>query len=113
MARRLNIFANSFTKAILMSLSAFSMALEASATLILDTGKVPAEIIDLYKLSIFRAVSGVEPDVIFTIFSRVFTLSPGFIRSGEYPAKKSLLKRRAMFFQLRAHKFLWLPRDKR
>ena len=33
----------------------------------------------------------VEPDVIFFIFFTVCDLSPGLIRSGEYPQKKSLL----------------------
>ena len=42
--------------------------------------------------STFSAASGVEPDVTFIIFSTVCSLSPGLIRSGEYPAKKSRLK---------------------
>lgn len=37
------------------------------------------------------AVSGVDPEVTFTIEVNVFILSPGTILSGEYPTKKSLL----------------------
>jgi hypothetical protein len=37
-------------------------------------------------------ISGVEPLVIFLIFVSVLTLSPGFILSGLYQQKKSLLK---------------------
>ena len=36
-------------------------------------------------------MAGVEPDVTFKIFSTVCSLSPGLMRSGEYPAKKSSL----------------------
>ena len=71
---------------------AFSIALLASATLMLAALKVPAEIIDLYKLSINLAISGFDPEVTFLILVNVFTLSPGLILSGEYPQKKSLLK---------------------
>jgi len=48
-------------------------------------------IIDLYRLSTFIAILGVLPDVTFRIFVTVCSLSPGLIRSGEYPQKKSLL----------------------
>jgi len=44
---------------------------------------VPATIIEPYKLSTKSAVEGVEPEVTFIIFVKVYTLSPGFIRSGE------------------------------
>ena len=89
---RWKIFDSSFIKAILISRWEFSITLAASATLILDTGKVPAWITDRYRASTFSAASGVEPDVTFIIFSTVCSLSPGLIRSGEYPAKKSRLK---------------------
>ena len=39
--------------------------------------------IDWYKLFTISAVSGVDPDVTFLIFVRVFILSPGLTRSGE------------------------------
>jgi hypothetical protein len=60
-----NISANSFTKEILTSLCAFSIALEASATLMLGALCVPAVIIFLYKSSISLAISFVDPDVTF------------------------------------------------
>jgi len=47
--------------------------------------------IDLYSSSTFVAISGVLPAVTFSIFVTVCSLSPGLIRSGEYPAKKSTL----------------------
>jgi hypothetical protein len=67
------------------SLCAFSIALLASATFILEALYVPATIIDLYNLSTISAISGVDQDVTLTIFVKVFILSPGFILSGEYP----------------------------
>ena len=75
-----------------MSLCAFSITFAASATLILDALYVPALIIEPYILSIISATSSVEPEVIFRIVVSLFFLSPGFMRSGEYPQKKSLLK---------------------
>ena len=59
------------------------MALEASATLMFGAKCVPAVMIDWYKLFTISAVSGVDPDVTFLIFVRVFILSPGLTRSGE------------------------------
>lgn len=84
---RLNIFANSFTKAILISRCEFSITFVASATLIVELNEFLAVITDLYNSSTFTPISGVEPDVTFNIFSTVCSLSPGFILSGEYPAK--------------------------
>ena len=46
---------------------------------------VPAEIISLYSLSTRAAISGVDPEVIFFMFVIRCSLSPGFMRSGEYP----------------------------
>ena len=80
---KLKILDNSFTKAILISRCEFSITFAASATFMLDAGKVPAVITERYKSSIFRADSGVEPEVTFLIFSTVCSLSPGLIRSGE------------------------------
>ena len=48
-------------------------------------------IIELYKESTILATSGVDPLVIFNILVNVLSLSPGLIRSGLYPQKKSLL----------------------
>ena len=45
----------------------FSITLAASATLIFGAKYVPALIIELYKLSINFAASGLEPDVTFRI----------------------------------------------
>ena len=61
----------------------FSITLAASATLILFALKVPAEIIDLYKLSIFNDEFLSEPEVTFNIFVSVLFLSTGLILSGE------------------------------
>ncbi|MCY1246265.1 hypothetical protein D3C72_517180 [compost metagenome] len=88
---QLNIFASSFTKAILISLWEFSITFAASATLIVGAKCVPAVITDLYNSFTFCPISGVDPAVTFRIFSTVCSLSPGFMRSGEYPAKKSTL----------------------
>ena len=52
---------------------------------------VPAVITDLYNSFISNPISGVEPEVTFKILSTVCSLSPGLIRSGEYPTKKSIL----------------------
>ena len=82
---KLKILANSFTKAMLMSRCEFSITFAASATLILEAMYVPATIMDLYRSSTFLATSGVEPEVTFIILVTVCTLSPGLMRSGEYP----------------------------
>src|SRR5690606_13008234 len=80
---RSKIKANSLTKDILTSRCAFSIALDASATLMLGALWVPAVIIERYKSSTRLAISGVEPEVTFLILVRVLILSPGLIRSGE------------------------------
>ena len=59
--------------------------------MILGAKCVPAVITLLYNSSTLCPISGVEPEVTFNIFSTVCSLSPGLIRSGEYPAKKSTL----------------------
>ena len=82
------INANSLINAILTSLWVFSITLDASATLMLEDRKVPAVIMDLYKLSTRSAMSSVDPEVTFKIFVTVCSLSPGLMRSGEKPAKK-------------------------
>jgi len=85
------INASSFTNEILTSRWAFSIIFEASATLMLGALCVPAVMMEEYNLSTRSAISGVEPDVTFLMLISVFTLSPGLIRSGLYPAKKSTL----------------------
>ena len=55
----------------------------ASATFIDEALNVPAVVIDLYKRSIFSAISGVDPDVTFLMVVKVLILSPGTILSGE------------------------------
>ena len=62
-SRRLNILANSFTKAILMSRCEFSITLAASATFIEGARCVPAVITDWYNWFTFCPISGVEPEV--------------------------------------------------
>ena len=62
-----NIIESSFINAIFRSLWVFSITLAASATLIFGAKYVPALIIELYKLSINFAASGLEPDVTFRI----------------------------------------------
>ena len=66
-----------------MSRWEFSITLAASATFMDEALWVPAVIMERYRASMFSAASGVEPDVIFLIFVTVWSLSPGFIRSGE------------------------------
>jgi hypothetical protein len=61
---RLNIFANSFTKAILMSLCEFSITFAASATLIGVLNEYLV-ITERYSASTFNPTSGVEPEVTF------------------------------------------------
>ena len=60
---------SSLIKAIFKSRCVFSITFAASATLIDEAGKVPADIMLLYRSSISLAVSCVEPLVIFLIFS--------------------------------------------
>ena len=67
------------------------MILEASATFMDGALCVPFTKTELYTSSITSAILGVEPEVTFLIFSTVCSLSPGLMRSGEYPAKKSSL----------------------
>ncbi len=88
---KLNILANSLTKAILISRWEFSMTLAASATFMDGAKCVPAVITDWYNSLTCIPISGVDPEVIFKILSTVCSLSPGLIRSGEYPTKKSTL----------------------
>ena len=64
----------------------------------LDAKCVPAVIISLYNLSTCLATLGVEPEVIFFILDIVYFLSPGLIRSGLYPQKKSLLNFKLEYF---------------
>ena len=59
---------------------------------------VPAVIIFLYSWSTISADSNEEPEVTLIIEVRRCSLSPGLIRSGEYPQKKSLLKTKFEFF---------------
>lgn len=77
-----------------MSRCEFSITLAASATFIVGARWVPAVMTEEYTSLTMRPISGVEPEVTFLIFSTVWSLSPGLMRSGEYPAKKSTLKRR-------------------
>ena len=77
------INANSFTNEIFTSRCAFSIALDASATLRLGALWVPASIMLLYSSSTISATSGVDPEVTFLILVNVLILSPGLIRSGE------------------------------
>ena len=68
----MKILDNSFTKAILISRCEFSITFAASATLIVGAECVPAVITDAYTSSTIRAISGVDPDVTFLIFSVTF-----------------------------------------
>jgi len=79
------VTASSFTKAILISRCEFSITLAASATLMDDARCVPAVTTFLYNSSTFLPTSGVDPAVTFLMVVKVCTLSPGLIRSGEYP----------------------------
>ena len=72
------------------------MTFAASATIILDTGNVPAVIISLYNLSISCATSGLLPLVIFTIFVSVRSLSPVVHSFRAIATKNSLLKIRLL-----------------
>ena len=79
------MIASSFTKAIFMSLCEFSITFAASATFIVGARWVPAVIILAYSSSTFLPISGVLPEVTFSIFVTVCSLSPGLILSGLYP----------------------------
>ena len=81
----LKIRASSLISAIFRSLCVFSITLAASATFILFALCVPATMISLYNSSTSVAISGVEPAVTFLILTILCFLSPGLIRSGEYP----------------------------
>ena len=80
------------------SLWVFSITLAASATLIFSALYVPALITSLYKESIIFATFGLDPEVILQIDFNLCKLLPGFILSGEYPQKKSLLNFSPDFF---------------
>ena len=79
----LKITASSLIRAIFISRLVFSMTFAASAILILPALWVPALIIWRYRLSTKSAILGVEPEVTFLIEVRLWSLSPGLIRSGE------------------------------
>ena len=85
----LNIIDNSFTKAIFISLWEFSITLAASATFILSALCTPASITNSYTFATVSKVSSSIPDTTLTIVSNLWSLSPGFILSGEYPTLKS------------------------
>jgi len=86
-----NIQLNSFINHIFISLCVFSITFDASATFIFGALCVHAFIITLYIATNLSAISLVEPETTFIIFSTVCTLSPGLILSGEYHKKKSSL----------------------
>ena len=66
----------------------------------LSATNVPASIISLYNLSTTVVINFVDPDVIFLILDIVCNLSPGFILSGLYPRKNSLLNFNPEFFSI-------------
>ena len=77
-------------KAIFISRWVFSMIFADSATFIELALCTPASIISSYTFAIFSADSASHPLVTFTILVRVWSLSPGFILSGENPTLKSV-----------------------
>ena len=83
---------SSLIRPIFKSLWVFSMIFAASAIFILLTLWVPAGMISWYKLLTTFEIYSVEPDVTFLISVILWFLSPGLIRSGLYPQKKSVLK---------------------
>ena len=95
---RWKILASSFTKAMFRSRWEFSITLAASATFKELARKVPFFRMARYSASTASAASGVEPEVIFRILVSVCSLSPGLIRSGLYPQKKSRLNARLLYF---------------
>ena len=60
----------------------FSIIFDASATFIEGALCVPLMSTELYTPSTISAISGVDPEVTFLIFSTVCCLSPGLMRSG-------------------------------
>jgi hypothetical protein len=82
----------------LRSRCVFSMTLAASATLMLQALCVPAVMIEAHSRSTKSAISGVEPEVTLRMPGRRCCLSPGLMRSGLYPTKKSRLKSRPETF---------------
>ena len=106
------IKASSLTNEIFKSLWAFSIALEASATLIELARSVPAVIIEAYRLFTILPISGVDPEVTFLILVKVLTLSPGFILSGEYPQRNLYCISIQSFFQKLVHSPLQYNPDK-
>ncbi len=65
------------------------MTLAASATLMDSARYTPASTTSSYTFATVSNVSSSIPDTIFVIVSKRCTLSPGLIRSGEYPILKS------------------------
>jgi hypothetical protein len=82
---------SSFIKAILTSRCVFSIIFAASATLIDDASWTPGSTIILYTSAISLDDSASHPETTFKILVIVCSLSPGFMRSGEYPTLKSVL----------------------
>ena len=85
-----NTMASSFMNAMLISLWLFSATLMASAALMDETLYVPAAMTMSYTSAITSSDSRSIPETIFVMFSSLCFLSPGLIRSGEYPTLKSL-----------------------
>ncbi len=85
----LKMIESSFISAIFKSRCVFSITFAASATFMLSALYTPASTIIEYTCDISSSDSSSIPDTIFNTFVTVCTLSPGFIRSGEYPTLKS------------------------
>ena len=85
----LKIIESSFMNAILISRCEFSITLAASATLILSALCTPASTTSSYVAEIASNDSASIPETILVIVSNRWILSPGLIRSGEYPILKS------------------------
>ena len=77
------MIAISFISAMLRSRWVFSSALAASATLIDGALWMPAVTTVPYSLATFSAVAASSPAVTFTMRSKLCSLSPGLMRSGE------------------------------
>ena len=82
---------SSFINAMFTSRCVFSIIFAASATLIVDARCTPAVTIISYTFATRSNVSASQPETTFLIFVIVCYLSPGLIRSGEYPALKSVI----------------------
>ncbi|MNR01999.1 hypothetical protein D3C85_1178360 [compost metagenome] len=85
MPMRSKMMASSFISAMFRSRCVFSITLAASATLMLDARCTPASTTPSYRAATWSRVASSSPETTLRMLCRVWSLSPGLMRSGEKP----------------------------